>query len=322
MSWSDLGFDDLDPDEPDPLDEEPEPEPEPAKAPHEPKPAAAPKPAREPKPATPPREPKPAKPPREPKPPKPPKAPKPPKPPREPGSRPPILLLAIVAVLIVAVAATLAVALTRESDDTATSAETSTPTASAATSAAPSPTPTPSDTIGEPVTLAFSGTGFTLEDAAGREVLAFAWRDDVAEAVTALSAAFGAEPTQRVEAGDGSSYPDYTVYQWDGFALYDMVDGTGGASRTDYTQPTYVLFSSNEVGGIELVAEHEIAMGVTVDALRAQSPDVEIPRGNVGAIRFVFDQARTSGGTAPQYSMIVDTDGSIVTAILYYPYFG
>lgn len=260
------------------------------------------------------------KPPKEPKPPKPPKPPREPKAarePREPGSRTPLILGIIAAVLLVAVIVTLAIALTRPGSDTP--AQTAAPTA-APTTAPPSPSPTAtSDEVGAPVALDFSGTGFTLVDDAGRTAFTFAWRDDVADAVTALTDAFGAAPTTRVEPGDGSHYPDYTVYQWEGFMLFDMIETAGGSTRTEYTQPTYALFSRGEINGITLNAEHDLKIGSTIAEVRAAGPNEEIPRGNVGAIRFVFDQARsgTDGGSL-QYSMFADTDGTVVTAILYY----
>ena len=303
MSWADLG-----------LPEAPEPSGNETPAPREPK---QPKPPREPKPA------------REPKPPNP---PKPPKPPREPGlgrgdgggddgerSRVPLILGIVAGVLAVAVIVTLGFAFTRGSsgDDTA-STPTEQPT-SAAPTAQPSPSPTASsDEVGDAVAVRFAGTGFTLVDDKDKTVFAFQWRDKVDGAVAALTKAFGAAPTQRVEPGDGSSYPDYTVYQWEGFLLYDMVDGTGGAQRASFTQPSYVTFSRNEVGGVKITAEHGLSIGSAIAAVRAAGPNQETPRGNVGSIRFVFDQARSTAGPPVQYSMVVDTDGTAVTAVLYY----
>lgn len=287
MSWSDLGL----PEAPEPSGNE----------------APAPRPRREPKP---------------------PKPPTPPKPPREPrdrgddgdgGSRTPLILGIIAGVLLVAVVVTLGIALTRPSSDAnPTTPPTSDP-ASAAPTAQPTGTATSSpDEVGAPVALQFAGTGFTLVDANKKAVFTYQWRDKVDGAVAALTKAFGAAPTQRVEAGDGTSYPDYTIYQWDGFLLYDMVDGTGGAQRATFTQPSYATFSRNDVGEIRLTAEHGIAIGATVDAVRAARPDKEIPRGSAGSIRFVFDLARSKAGPPVQYSMVVDTDGTSVTAVLYY----
>jgi len=298
MSWADLGL----PDAPEPSGNE----------------TPAPRPRREPKP------------PKELKPPKEPKAPREPRPPRDGRggggtggdgdgrSRTPLILGIIAGVLLIAVIVTLGFALTRApSDADATTPPTVEPTTAPTTR--PTPTPTPSsDEVGDPVAVRFAGTGFTIVDENDKTVFAFQWRDKVEGAVTALTKAFGAPPTQRVEPGDGSSYPDYTVYQWNGFLLYDMVDGTGGAQRATFTQPSYATFSRNEVGPLAMTAEHGIAIGSPVAAVRAAGPNQEIPRGSVGAIRFVFDLARSSAGPPVQYSMIADTDGTSVTAILYY----
>ncbi|MBN9176783.1 MAG: hypothetical protein J0I43_05375 [Microbacterium sp.] len=284
MSWSDLGL----PEAPEPSGNE----------------APAPRPRREPRP---------------------PKPPKPPKPPREAreggdgGSRTPLILGVIAGVLLVAVVVTLGIALTRPSSD----ASPTTPPASDPATSAPTAQPTRSatsspDEVGAPVALQLAGTGFTLVDANKKTAFTYQWRDKADGAVAALTKAFGTAPTQRVEAGDGSSYPDYTIYQWDGFLLYDMVDGTGGAQRATFTQPSYATFSRNEVGKIEMTAEHGVSIGSTVDAVRAARPDKEIPRGSAGSIRFVFDLARSKAGPPVEYSMVVDTDGSAVTAVLYY----
>ncbi|WP_336633331.1 hypothetical protein [Microbacterium sp. MMO-79] len=287
------------------------------------------RPAKEPRQPKQPREPKPPKPPREPKPTKPPKPPRerraarqpearttpvptpaapagaatsapppgpPAAPPTEERSRTPLILGIVAGVLFVAVVVALAFALTRGSSSDATPV--APPTSEAPTA---QPTPTPTKTPARvPVSLEFAATGFSLVDDTGAPVFRYAWTDDAATAVTALSKAFGAEPTQRVEPGDGSHYPDYTVYQWDGFMLFDMIESAGGTPRDQYPQPSYTLFSRNRVGGIEIVAERGLTIGMSVDAVRALGPDAEIPRGNVGAIRFVFDRSRTNAAGAPQ----------------------
>ncbi|MBN9223705.1 hypothetical protein [Microbacterium sp. SCN 70-27] len=291
MSWSDLGM----PEPPEPSGNE-TPGPRPAKAPKPPKPAKEPKQPRQARQASPADE------------------------GGGGGSRTPLVLGIVAAVLFVAVVVTLAVALTRPRDE-ASPAPAPPPSSSEAPAPAPSQSQTTApDEVGEPTALDFSGAGFTLVDDDKRTVFTFGWRDDVAPAVSALTKAFGAPPTQRVEPGDGSHYPDYTVYQWDGFMLFDMIPTPGGTSRADYAQPSYALFSRNEVGGIAMTAEHGLTIGMTVDAVRAATPDAEIPRGNVGAIRFAFDTARSSIGDPLQYSTFADTDGTVVTRVLYYLY--
>lgn len=238
--------------------------------------------------------------------------------PRE-SPRTPIVLGIIAAVLLVAVIVTLAIAFTRGSDAEADPTSPSPTGASATRSATPTPT---SDATRTPVSITFAGTGFTLADASGTAVFGYDWRDDAKAAVTALTSAFGTTPTQRIEPGDGNQYPDYTVYQWDGFMLFDMVVSPGGTPRAEYAQPSYALFSRNEVGGIRMVAERGLTVGMSIADVRALAPDQEIPRGNVGATRFVFEQARSSAAAPLQYSLFADTDGTVVTAILYFRYAG
>jgi hypothetical protein len=147
-------------------------------------------------------------------------------------------------------------------------------------------------------------------------VFTYQWRDKVDGAVAALTKAFGAAPTQRVEPGDGTSYPDYTIYQWDGFCSTTWSTAPGRAAR-DFTQPSYATFSRNEVGEIRLTAEHGIAIGATVDAVRGP------PRQGDPARQRRLDPLRLrpralQGRPPVQYSMVVDTDGTSVTAVLYY----
>lgn len=241
-----------------------------------------------------------------------------PKPARDGSGRPPIALLVIAGILLVAVVVALVLVFAQPGDDPAAPAP-------GPTTAAPAPTPTTSptadpDEAGDPVAMTVGASGFTLVDDKDRTTFTFAWRDDVQDAVSALTEAFGAEPTVRIEPGDGSQYPDYTVYQWQGFMLFDMIPPPGGVSRDAYPQPTYVLFSRNTVGDIAISGEHGLEIGSSIAEVRAAGPGLEIPRGNVGAIRFIFDPGRSNGVDPLQYSMAVDTDGTTVTAILYYSY--
>lgn len=280
------------------------------KPPREPKTPRQPKTPREPKPA---REPKTPKPARMPKPARAAAAARPPQPPGGRQSRTPLILGIIAGILAVAIAVTVVIGLNRSDEpDPAPAPSTSDP----APSTAASPT---TDPVAEPAEVTFSGTGFTLVDDAGEEIFSYLWSDSATAAVAELTEAFGAAPTERIEPGDGSHYPDYTVYQWDGFYLFDMIQVPGGVSRSEYVQPSYVVFSRNEVGGIQLVAERGLHIGMSVQDARALGPDREIQRGSVGATRLVFEQARSSADGV-QYSLFADTDGQAVTAILYYRY--
>ncbi len=237
----------------------------------------------------------------------------------QPRDRTPIVLGAIAGVLAVAVAITLTIALTRPGAETppASTPDSSTPAAPASgstddTDESPEPAETPAT---EAAGVALSSTGITIRDDAGESLYTYGWGDDAAAAVAALSDAFGAQPAERTEAGNGTTYPDYTVYQWPGFALYDMVPIEGGKSRGEYSQPSYLRYTANTVGDVAITTEGGIQIGATVDAVRALGPDDEQERGS--GIRFVFGESSFAGGV-PTYSTVVDTDGSAVTAILYF----
>lgn len=269
-----------------------------------------------------PREPRPA---REPKPPREPRQPKPPREPRTPGggggSRMTLILGIVAAVLAVAVVAVVGFALTRPSDSAqpAPSAP-SVPTDDASVPAStPSSTPSPTTTAAA-TGVAFSATGFTLTSASGQP-FTYRWADEPTAAVAALTAAFGAPPTQRTQAGNGSTLPDYTVYAWNGFSLFEMVP-TATLTRADFSQPAYALFTANEVGGVPVTAEFGLKIGMSAAEVRAltPAPASETPRPS-GSIRFAFDPQRSSfkNGT-PSYSVFADTDGADgpVGTILYF----
>lgn len=232
------------------------------------------------------------------------------------------LVLAIVAgVLAVAVIVTLVFALTRPSG------QASAPSPSPSAPSQPEePEPTPSETESEPPAaesnaVQLSADGFTLVDDTGAEVFAYGWADPIEPAVTALTDAFGAAPEERTEKGNGTTYPDYTVYQWKGFALYDMLPIEGGKTRDEYSQPSYLRYTSNTVGPLTITPEFDLQIGMPLDEVRAKNPDVETKRGS--GVRLVFDADRSAFvDGVPTYSVIVDTEDDEVTAILYFYFSG
>ena len=158
--------------------------------------------------------------------------------------------------------------------------------------------------------------GAVVVDPSGAEVFTYGWGDDAQGAVTALTEAFGSAPNTRTEPGNGS-YPEYTVYGWSGFSLYDMV--AGATAREDYTQPSYVRVSADEVGDIVITPEFDLAVGAPIADVRALGPDRETPRG--AGTRFVFADDRSAYNDGkPSYSVIVDANADEVTAILYFFY--
>ncbi|SBS72900.1 hypothetical protein [uncultured Microbacterium sp.] len=235
---------------------------------------------------------------------------------RQRRDRTPIVLGIVAGVLAVVVGVTLTIALTRDgSPETAPSPRP--PAQTTAPDGTPSAEPTAPDE--EPAGVQLSATGFALVDDTGAETFAYRWSDPSEPAVAALTAAFGAAPEQRTEKGDGSHYPDYTVHQWPGFALYDMVVSEGGSDRDTYAQPSWIRVTANTIGEVAVTAEFGIQIGTTVDAVEAAGPDTDFERN--GALRYVFAADRSSTAEeTPSYSMMADTDGDAVTAILYYFY--
>ncbi len=237
-------------------------------------------------------------------------------------NRTPIILGIIAGVLLVAVVITLSIYLMRGATPTGADQTPASPTEGEAPAPPPpaqtTPSaPEPSEPATDPTGVVLSATGFTLSDDAGAEVFTFGWADDIAPAVEALTEAFGAAPTERAEAGNGSTYPDYTVYQWSGFALYDMV-ATDDLPRDEYTQPSYLRYTANTVGDVAITAEFDLSIGAPVDELE---PADEWERGDGTRIVFEPDRSGFADGT-PSYAALADTDGEAVTAILYYYYAG
>lgn len=232
--------------------------------------------------------------------------------------RTPIVLGIIAGILAVAVGVTLTIALTRGGPSQGAPSP-STPAQTTAPEQGPAPSAEPTDPAEEPAGVQLAATGFALVDDSGAETFSYGWSDPSAPAVDALTETFGAAPEQRTEKGDGTHYPDYTVYQWRGFALYDMVPIDGGTPREEYTQPSWARVTANTVGEVAVTGEFGIEIGTTVDAVRAAGPDAEVDRNGVTRYVFAADRSSMAGGV-PSYSMMADTDGAAVTAILYYFY--
>jgi hypothetical protein len=233
----------------------------------------------------------------------------------------PLVLAVVAGVLAVAVIVTLIFALTRPSGPAAAPS----PSASAPSSPdEPEPAPSESESeqpAAESNAVQLSAEGFTLVDDAGTAVFTYGWADPIEPAVSALTDAFGAAPEERTEKGNGTSYPDYTVYQWKGFALYDMVPIDGGKTRDEYSQPSYLRYTSNTVGPLTITPEFGLEIGMPLADVQAENPDVETKRGS--GVRLVFDADRSAfAGGVPTYSVIVDTEDDEVTAILYFYFSG
>jgi hypothetical protein len=196
-----------------------------------------------------------------------------------------------------------------------------------APTATPTPTPTPTEAAPVAAEIVMAATGFTIVADDGSTLFDFRWRDEVEPAVAALTEAFGTEPGLGVQAGDGNHFPDYTIYDWRGFTLYDMVEVPGDKPRDEYSIPTRAAITANAVGGVALTPEFGLAIGMDLEAARAAGPDEESEFRD-GGLRFYFEIERT--GRWPEegstddltYSVFVDSDpdATHVTAIDYAPF--
>lgn len=247
-------------------------------------------------------------------------------------SRLPLIVLSIVAGVLLIVAAVVVFLLAQRDAAPAAAPSSPAPTSAApamTTSPTPTPTPTPADAAPVAAEVVMAATGFTIVADDGSALLEFRWRDDVGPAVAALTEAFGAEPELGVQPGDGTHFPDYTIYDWRGFTLYDMIEVPGDKPRAEYSIPTWVSIRANDVQALPITPEFALAIGLSADAVRSSAPDDEWPMPGDGELRFVFDIDRTDvlspDGTVQDlsYSVFADaTEGLGVTDILYRPYSG
>ena len=247
------------------------------------------------------------------------------------SSRRPMIVWGIVAGALLVVAALVIFLVTQREPASAGAEQTPTPAVSTpatpATPASPA-APTPAEVAPRAAEVVLAATGFTIVADDGSSMLEFLWRDDVEPVVAALTEAFGAEPALSVYPGDTTHFPDYTTYDWGGFALYDMIVSEDGKPRDEYITPSWATISANERNGVTLVPEFGLAIGETADAVRASGPDDEWPMpGDRGELRFVFDIERTDVLTPDgpvqesSYSVFVDTGiDSTVTEITYRPF--
>lgn len=233
-----------------------------------------------------------------------------------------IPLLTLAGVLAIAVVVVLVFLLNRMPTPVAASA----PGAPApeASSDPVAPSPTPSETL-EPAAseVVMGADGFTIVADDGSELYAYRWRDDAVSAVTALADAFGAEPAESIYEGDGTHYPDYTSYAWDGFTLRDMIETEGSVPRSQYSMPSFAVLEANEVSGVALTPEFGLSIGQTAEEVSALGPDREAERSD-GSWFFAFladedgEDVEDDPGT-DDYSLWVSTDpgDETVTSITY-----
>ncbi|MET3468863.1 hypothetical protein [Microbacterium sp. BDGP8] len=246
--------------------------------------------------------------------------------------RRPLIVLSIVAGVLLIVAAVVVFLLAQRDAAPAAAPSSPAPTQTSAASGptpTPTPTPTPADAAPVAAEVVMAATGFTIVADDGSTLLEFRWRDEVGPAVAALTEAFGTEPELGVQTGDGTHFPDYTIYDWAGFALYDMIFVDGNKPRDEYGIPTWVSIGANEVQEVPITPEFALTIGSAADAVRSNGPDDEWAMPGDGELRFVFDIDRTDflSPDGPvrdlSYSVFADaTEGLGVTDILYRPYSG
>jgi hypothetical protein len=159
-------------------------------------------------------------------------------------------------------------------------------------STTPTPTPTPTATAAARGEVALGAEGFELQAADG-EMFTFRWSDEPSDAVEALTAAFGSDPVEGVQEGDGSHFPDYTVWAWPGFEFASMVEAPGGKTREEYDGPAWVRISENTVAEVDVTAEFGLAIGMSVDDVRAAGPDDEYPSRFEDGLVFILAQDRS-----------------------------
>lgn len=198
------------------------------------------------------------------------------------------------------------------------------PTPEATTPSPPAPTPAPSETQTEDPTaseVVLGAGGFTIVADDGSELYAYGWRDDAAAAVAALTDAFGSEPSESVYEGDGTHFPDYSSYVWEGFMFRDMIVTEEGKPRDEYFVPSYVMVTANAVGDIAVTPEFDLAIGLTADDVRSLGPDREI-EAEGGEPHFFFAIDREEGPEDDAYSLWVNTDPAdeTVVSITYRPW--
>lgn len=238
-----------------------------------------------------------------------------------------IPLLTLAGVLAIAVVVAIVLMLNRmPAPAAAPGAGSPSPEASGASEAAPTPTETEAETEAPTASEVVLGAdGFTIVADDGSELYAYGWRGDADAAVAALTDAFGAEPSESIYEGDGTHFPDYTSYTWDGFTYFDMIPTEGGKSRDEYFVPSYVTVTGADVSGVAVTPEFDLAIGLTADEVRALGPDREVEMSD-GEPRFFFAIDRINGtqGDAELdgYSPWVNTDpvDETVVSITYRPW--
>lgn len=127
----------------------------------------------------------------------------------------------------------------------------------------PTPSATPTDPVAEedrPDRISIDTTVFVIGGPDDESIEAFDYFRPAADAVAALTAAFGAEPVVTEEEGGLETAP-YTSYDWGGFTLNDP-EGAGHApAYPDF----WVRVTAPDVDGIPILTHVAIQVGTPME---------------------------------------------------------
>ncbi len=231
-----------------------------------------------------------------------------------------VALISAVALTAAVVVAVLALARAAQLNAQPTSPSASPTTTAPGSTTTPSPTSSPDPAVSPaPIRILVGTEGFVIAGAEGNDAsFEFLWRDEPSEAVAQLTQAFGFEPEIGLQEGDGTHFPDYTVWRWDSFTLGSMVETPGAPLRDEYSSPAWLEFEANSVGDVELRADVGLEIGMTAAEVRAAGPDREYPVPNSPGVRFIFtDESSTAPDDGQRLLASVvaeadDADGTVV----------
>ncbi|WP_353810435.1 hypothetical protein [Agromyces sp. SYSU T00194] len=106
--------------------------------------------------------------------------------------------------------------------------------------------------------ISLSSTGFQILGAKGEPSFAFEWADESEPAISALTEAFGQEPTVTSSVGSGSHLAAYDIYTWSGFVfrVANLEE-----PKPDFYLLTHVTFTAESALGVRLVAPLGLSVG-------------------------------------------------------------
>ncbi|MFT4136816.1 hypothetical protein [Microbacterium sp.] len=191
-----------------------------------------------------------------------------------------------------------------------------TPTPTATETVTPTPTPTSDPAVAE---IRMDRTGLALLAEDGTTVLQYAWADEGEPVVAALEEAFDGPPTISTNPGDGTHYPDYTVYLWDGITFYD--EQNLDRPRAEYPLPSFAVFTADQSRGIRLTTASGVSVGTPVADVLAIGPVKTLEWGNYGTA-YLIDVAEGVDPASPDpvggaVAAVADPDDTTIVEVRY-----